>query len=188
MRDPLPRSAHPSRVPLQPDPSERHMMPADQTHAHEAASSDAANLSNHRLSAHLPPPLPEEDLGRLSPTELLTGAKLGRGPALRVNQLLRVTNAGFVAMGLFRGSFTLLVGMGCGVYIAQNYNVPNVKKLFNTYVFLAKHIEETYLGMCLSPPISLVDEGGLVSVIFVAVLLVLVAYPVAVEIVGGDLQ
>jgi uncharacterized membrane protein len=51
---------------------------------------------------------------------------------------------GFAAMGLFRGSFTLLVGMGCGVYIAQNYNVPNVKKLFNTYVFLAKHIEETY--------------------------------------------
>jgi hypothetical protein len=47
-------------------------------------------------------------------------------------------------MGLFRGGFTLLVGMGCGVYIAQNYNVPNVKKLFNTYVFLAKHIEETY--------------------------------------------
>jgi hypothetical protein len=44
------------------------------------------------------------------------------------------------------------------------------------------------VGMCLSPPISLVDEGGLVSVIFVAVLLVLVAYPVAVEIVGGDLQ
>lgn len=51
---------------------------------------------------------------------------------------------GFVSMGLFRGGFTLLVGMGCGVYIAQNYNVPNVKKLFNTYVFLAKHIEETY--------------------------------------------
>ncbi|RLN33014.1 hypothetical protein C2845_PM03G24220 [Panicum miliaceum] len=51
---------------------------------------------------------------------------------------------GFVSMGLFRGSFTLLVGMGCGVYIAQNYNVPNVKKLFNTYIFLAKHIEETY--------------------------------------------
>lgn len=51
---------------------------------------------------------------------------------------------GFVAMGLFRGGFTLLVGMGCGIYVAQNYNVPNVKKLFNTYVFLAKHIEETY--------------------------------------------
>ncbi|KAF0908284.1 hypothetical protein E2562_023901 [Oryza meyeriana var. granulata] len=48
------------------------------------------------------------------------------------------------AMGFFRTSFTLMVGMGCGVYVAQNYNVPNVKKLFNTYMFLAKHIEETY--------------------------------------------
>ncbi|GJN09855.1 hypothetical protein PR202_ga27900 [Eleusine coracana subsp. coracana] len=48
------------------------------------------------------------------------------------------------SMGLFRGSFTFMLGMGCGVYVAQNYNVPNVKKLFNTYIFLAKHIEETY--------------------------------------------
>jgi hypothetical protein len=30
----------------------------------------------------------------LLPTELLTGAKLGRGPALCMNRLLRVTNAG----------------------------------------------------------------------------------------------
>ncbi|KAL5198880.1 hypothetical protein ABZP36_002392 [Zizania latifolia] len=48
-------------------------------------------------------------------------------------------------MGFFSTSFTLMVGMGCGVYVAQNYDVPNVKKLFNTYMFLAKHIEETYL-------------------------------------------
>lgn len=51
---------------------------------------------------------------------------------------------GFVAMGFFRTSFTLMFGMGCGVYVAQNYDIPNVKKLFNTYMFLAKHIEETY--------------------------------------------
>jgi hypothetical protein len=50
----------------------------------------------------------------------------------------------FLAMGLITGSFKFLMGMGCGVYVAQNYNVPNVKKLFNTYVFLAKHLEETY--------------------------------------------
>ncbi|KAK1681927.1 hypothetical protein QYE76_042775 [Lolium multiflorum] len=49
-----------------------------------------------------------------------------------------------LAMGLITGSFKFLMGMGCGVYVAQNYNVPNVKKLFNTYVFLAKHLEETY--------------------------------------------
>ncbi|KAI4992353.1 hypothetical protein ZWY2020_051770 [Hordeum vulgare] len=45
---------------------------------------------------------------------------------------------------VFGGGFKFLVGVGCGVYVAQNYNVPNVKKLFNTYVFLAKHVEETY--------------------------------------------
>uniref|UniRef100_A0A8I6XS46 Transmembrane protein n=2 Tax=Hordeum vulgare subsp. vulgare TaxID=112509 RepID=A0A8I6XS46_HORVV len=50
---------------------------------------------------------------------------------------------GSLAM-VFGGGFKFLVGVGCGVYVAQNYNVPNVKKLFNTYVFLAKHVEETY--------------------------------------------
>lgn len=47
-------------------------------------------------------------------------------------------------MGLIRSSFFFLVGTGCGVYIAQNYNVPNIKKLINTYMFVAKHIEESY--------------------------------------------
>lgn len=47
-------------------------------------------------------------------------------------------------MGLFKGSFVFLTGVGCGVYVAQNYNVPNVKKLVNTYLFVAKHLEETY--------------------------------------------
>jgi hypothetical protein len=53
-------------------------------------------------------------------------------------------SSGFLAMGLITGSFKFLLGMGCGVYVAQNYNVPNVKRLFNTYVFVAKHLEETY--------------------------------------------
>ncbi|XP_042432046.1 uncharacterized protein LOC122018713 [Zingiber officinale] len=47
-------------------------------------------------------------------------------------------------MGIIRGSFCFLVGTGCGMYIAQNYNVPNIKRLINTYMFVAKHIEETY--------------------------------------------
>ncbi|XP_074569002.1 uncharacterized protein LOC141825521 [Curcuma longa] len=47
-------------------------------------------------------------------------------------------------MGIIRGSFCFLVGTGCGMYIAQNYNVPNIKKLIDTYMFVAKHIEETY--------------------------------------------
>ena len=37
-----------------------------------------------------------------------------------------------------------MVGTVCGVYVAQNYNVPNVKKLANTCVVMAKHIEENY--------------------------------------------
>ncbi|KAK1311834.1 hypothetical protein QJS10_CPA07g01043 [Acorus calamus] len=47
-------------------------------------------------------------------------------------------------MGIFRSSFPFLVGTGFGIYIAQNYDVPNIKRLANTYVFMAKHIEETY--------------------------------------------
>lgn len=47
-------------------------------------------------------------------------------------------------MGIIRSSFSFLLGTGCGIYVAQNYNVPNVKKLINTYIFVAKHIEETY--------------------------------------------
>jgi hypothetical protein len=31
-----------------------------------------------------------------------------------------------------------------GVYVAQNYNVPNVRKITNTGLLIANHIEETY--------------------------------------------
>jgi hypothetical protein len=48
---------------------------------------------------------------------------------------------GLTAMGLLSGSFNYILEMGCGVYVAQYYNVCIIKKLFNTYVFLAKHIE-----------------------------------------------
>ncbi|KAG1337955.1 hypothetical protein COCNU_04G002610 [Cocos nucifera] len=47
-------------------------------------------------------------------------------------------------MGIIRSSFSFLLGTGCGVYIAQNYNVPDIKKLVNTWLFVAKHVEETY--------------------------------------------
>lgn len=36
------------------------------------------------------------------------------------------------------------MGTVCGVYIAQNYDVPNIKKLANTGLYMAKHIEEKY--------------------------------------------
>ena len=37
-----------------------------------------------------------------------------------------------------------MLGTACGIYIAQNYNVPNIKKLANTAMFMAKHLEEKY--------------------------------------------
>lgn len=47
-------------------------------------------------------------------------------------------------MGIIRSSFTFMVGTAFGVYVAQNYNVPNIRKLCNTGVLIAKHIEENY--------------------------------------------
>ncbi|EXC28298.1 hypothetical protein L484_011802 [Morus notabilis] len=47
-------------------------------------------------------------------------------------------------MGIIRSGFNFLAGTVAGVYIAQNYNVPNVKKLVNTAIFFSKHIEGTY--------------------------------------------
>ncbi|XAR66136.1 hypothetical protein NMG60_11012239 [Bertholletia excelsa] len=45
-------------------------------------------------------------------------------------------------MGFIRSSFSFIAGTVCGVYIAQNYNVPNIKKLVYSALFEAKHIEE----------------------------------------------
>ncbi|KAJ9680746.1 hypothetical protein PVL29_019918 [Vitis rotundifolia] len=47
-------------------------------------------------------------------------------------------------MGIIRSSFMFMVGTVCGVYVAQNYNVPNVRKLANTGLVMARHIEENY--------------------------------------------
>ncbi|KAE8038701.1 hypothetical protein FH972_011180 [Carpinus fangiana] len=47
-------------------------------------------------------------------------------------------------MGIIRTSFSLMVGTLCGIYIAQNYNVPNIRKLANSGLLMAKHVEETY--------------------------------------------
>ncbi|KAL7165095.1 hypothetical protein ACSBR2_040887 [Camellia fascicularis] len=47
-------------------------------------------------------------------------------------------------MGLIKSSFSFMVGTFFGVYVAQNYNVPNIKKLFNTGLVFAKHFEENY--------------------------------------------
>ncbi|KAL3737980.1 hypothetical protein ACJRO7_019501 [Eucalyptus globulus] len=47
-------------------------------------------------------------------------------------------------MGLIRSCFSFLTGTAFGVYLAQNYNVPNIKKLTETGLVIAKHIEENY--------------------------------------------
>ncbi|XP_044505223.1 uncharacterized protein LOC123225353 [Mangifera indica] len=47
-------------------------------------------------------------------------------------------------MGIIRRSFLLIAGTVCGIYIAQNYKVPNIKKLANDVILMAKRTEETY--------------------------------------------
>ncbi|XP_048138491.1 uncharacterized protein LOC115741584 [Rhodamnia argentea] len=47
-------------------------------------------------------------------------------------------------MGLIRSSFSFVAGTVCGIYIAQNYDVPNIRALANDAVCRAKRIEEKY--------------------------------------------
>ncbi|KAF3448354.1 hypothetical protein FNV43_RR09067 [Rhamnella rubrinervis] len=47
-------------------------------------------------------------------------------------------------MGIIRSCFSFITGTMLGVYVAQNYNVPNIKKLADTGLLMAKHIEENY--------------------------------------------
>ncbi|KAK2653543.1 hypothetical protein Ddye_013399 [Dipteronia dyeriana] len=47
-------------------------------------------------------------------------------------------------MGIIRSSFSFILGTVCGIYIAQNYDVPNIKKVAHTALFTAKVIEEKY--------------------------------------------
>ncbi|KAJ0099567.1 hypothetical protein Patl1_19879 [Pistacia atlantica] len=47
-------------------------------------------------------------------------------------------------MGIIRSSFSFIVGTVSGIYIAQNYKVPNIKKLANDAIIMAKRTEETY--------------------------------------------
>ncbi|KAI8540279.1 hypothetical protein RHMOL_Rhmol09G0250600 [Rhododendron molle] len=47
-------------------------------------------------------------------------------------------------MGLITSSFPFIAGTVCGIYIAQNYDVPNIKKVFNDAFSKAKHVEEKY--------------------------------------------
>ncbi|XVF22745.1 hypothetical protein REPUB_Repub12eG0197300 [Reevesia pubescens] len=63
-------------------------------------------------------------------------------------------------MGIIRTAFSLMAGTLFGVYLAQNYNVPNIGKLTNTGFLIAKHIEENYRKPSATTNI---DEDGSVS-------------------------
>lgn len=47
-------------------------------------------------------------------------------------------------MGIIRSCFSFIAGTAFGVYVAQNYQVPNIAKLADTAIFMAKIIEEKY--------------------------------------------
>ncbi|XP_018469282.2 uncharacterized protein LOC108840987 [Raphanus sativus] len=47
-------------------------------------------------------------------------------------------------MGIVRSSFSFLTGTVCGIYIAQNYNVPNINTLAHYALSKAKELEKKY--------------------------------------------
>ncbi|KAL0905315.1 hypothetical protein M5K25_023725 [Dendrobium thyrsiflorum] len=48
-------------------------------------------------------------------------------------------------MGLIRSCFTFLMGTGCGIYMAQNYDVPDMRKLVLMGLAIGRHSEERLL-------------------------------------------
>ncbi|KAK1438743.1 hypothetical protein QVD17_04553 [Tagetes erecta] len=47
-------------------------------------------------------------------------------------------------MGIIKSSFSFMIGTAVGIYVAQNYDVPNIHKLYKTGLVIAKHYEENY--------------------------------------------
>ncbi|TKY70839.1 hypothetical protein E2542_SST07133 [Spatholobus suberectus] len=47
-------------------------------------------------------------------------------------------------MGIIKSSFSFMMGTALGVYVAQNYRVPNIKALASTAISMANHIEQTF--------------------------------------------
>lgn len=47
-------------------------------------------------------------------------------------------------MGLIGKGFVFSMGVVWGIYIAQSYNVPDVKKCADSFVYKAKRIEEMH--------------------------------------------
>ncbi|KAK9757826.1 hypothetical protein RND81_01G188600 [Saponaria officinalis] len=47
-------------------------------------------------------------------------------------------------MGIIKAGLIFAIGAVWGIYIAQNYSVPDVKGRVDEYFSKGKHIEETY--------------------------------------------
>lgn len=47
-------------------------------------------------------------------------------------------------MGFIRSCFSFILGAGVGVYVAQNYNIPNIKKMADLGIAMSKRYEESY--------------------------------------------
>lgn len=43
---------------------------------------------------------------------------------------------------MFTNTVSLAVGIGIGIYIAQNYNIPDIKKLVDRGIRMASHVEK----------------------------------------------
>ncbi|KAA8522234.1 hypothetical protein F0562_012907 [Nyssa sinensis] len=72
--------------------------------------------------------------------------ELTEKPIRRTSNYIQYKNSIYIrsSMGLIKSSFTFVTGTLFGIYVAQNYNVPHIKKLLNTGILIAKHIEENY--------------------------------------------
>ncbi|KAG8066987.1 hypothetical protein GUJ93_ZPchr0005g16064 [Zizania palustris] len=70
------------------------------------------------------------------------GSLTSHGDLLRLR--LRLSIDYLALMGFLQNTISLLIGTGCGIYIAQNYDVPNMKKLMCSLMGKAKEAEESY--------------------------------------------
>jgi hypothetical protein len=46
-------------------------------------------------------------------------------------------------MGILKSTLSLLIGTSCRIYIAQNYDVPNIKEFMWSLMGRAKEFEES---------------------------------------------
>jgi hypothetical protein len=47
-------------------------------------------------------------------------------------------------MGFFRSAFSFALDTVVGVFVAQNYDVPNVRKLYHTGLSMVRQVEESH--------------------------------------------